>query len=160
MKKAILDTQCTLSTSTDMQAAQRSRLLAALSTKLQGTLDALRESLSDLKSASSSLGTGIDGLGATLSPIVPTSSPSLVATAAASPAALPSLKGILDLSLSRQEGRMAVSLSEFRTKVEANKLRAIYAFSMGVAAVFLGIVVVRQSALSKRLHTQHEQQPY
>ncbi len=45
--------------------------------------------------------------------------------------------------LQRIDGELGVRWGEFRTRAEGVKLRAIYAFTMGIATVFLAILVER-----------------
>lgn len=59
------------------------------------------------------------------------------------PASKESLWPAASAQLQRIDGEMGVRWGEFRTRMEGVKLRSIYAFTMGIAAIFLAVVVER-----------------
>lgn len=59
------------------------------------------------------------------------------------PAAKEPLWPLAGAQLQRLDGEMGVRWGEFRTRAEGVKLRAIYAFTMGIAGVFLAVLVER-----------------
>ena len=111
---SLLDLNSFLQSTISFTSAQRQGQLSALSTTLQQTLDTVRDGLSDLRGEVQASGNSVsDG----------------------------ARKQRLEVELQRREGSLGVALGEFRTKCEAVKLRAIYAFTMGIAGLFLAIVV-------------------
>lgn len=111
---SLLDLNSFLQSTISFTSAQRQGQLSALSTTLQQTLDAVRDGLSDLRGEVQTSGNSVsDG----------------------------ARKQRLEGELQRREGTLGVALGEFRTKCEAVKLRAIYAFTMGIAGLFLAIVI-------------------
>lgn len=111
---SLLDLNSFLQSTITFTSAQRQGQLSALSTTLQQTLDTVRDGLGDLRGEVQASGNGVsDG----------------------------ARKQRLEGELQRREGALGVALGEFRTKCEAVKLRAIYAFTMGIAGLFLAIVV-------------------
>jgi hypothetical protein len=110
---SLLDLNSFLQSTIAFNSAQRQSHLSGLSTMLQQTLDAVRDGLSDLHGE------------------IQASQGSSTSTR----------QQRLEGELQRREGALGVSLGEFRTKCEAVKLRAIYAFTMGIAALFLAIVI-------------------
>jgi hypothetical protein len=112
--KSLLDLNSFLQSNTSIASAQRQQQLTALSTLLQQTLDSVRDRLSDLRGEIQSTGNRV-----------------LTNTR----------QQRLEAELQRREGAFGVALGEFRTKAEAVKLRAIYAFTMGIAGLFLAIVI-------------------
>ena len=111
---SLLDLNSFLQSTITFTSAQRQGQLSALSTTLQQTLDTVRDRLSDLRGEVQASGNSVsDG----------------------------ARKQRLEGELQRREGALGVALGEFRTKCEAVKLRAIYAFTMGIAGLFLAIIV-------------------
>ena len=111
---SLLDLNSFLQSTITFTSAQRQGQLSALSTTLQQTLDTVRDRLSDLRGEVQASGNSVsDG----------------------------ARKQRLEGELQRREGVLGVALGEFRTKCEAVKLRAIYAFTMGIAGLFLAIIV-------------------
>lgn len=94
--------------------AQRRAHLSRLSASLQQSLDSIRDALTNLRSE-----------------IQTTSNTS----------ALTTRKQRMEGELQRREGSLGIAVGEFRTRAEGVKLRAIYTFTMGIAMVFLAIVV-------------------
>lgn len=110
----LLDLNSFLQSVIASSSAQRQGQLSSLSTMLQQTLDSVRDGLGDLRGEIQASGNSSD-----------------------SGTRQQRLQG----ELQRREGALGVALGEFRTKCEAVKLRAIYAFTMGIAALFLAIAI-------------------
>lgn len=126
---SLLDLSSFLQSTITFTSAQRQGHLSALSTTLQQTLDTVRDGLSDLRGEVQASGKSVsDG----------------------------ARKQRLEGELQRREGALSVSLGEFRTKCEAVKLRAIYAFTMGIAGLFLAIVV--ESTRKRRDRKEREKE--
>lgn len=111
---SLLDLKSFLQSTIAFTSAQRQSHLSSLSTHLQQTLDSVRDGLSDLHGELQATGNTLQGS---------------------------TRQQRLEGELQRREGALGVSLGEFRTKCEAVKLRAIYAFTMGIAGLFLAIVI-------------------
>ena len=111
---ALLDLEAHLRSIIAFNTAQRQGQLSSLSTLLQQTLDSVRDGLNDLRGEIQSIE---DSAQAT------------------------TRQQRLEGELQRKEGALGISLGEFRTKCEAVKLRAIYSFTMGIAGLFLAIVI-------------------
>lgn len=111
---SLLDLNSFLQSTIAFNSAQRQGHLSALSTILQQTLDSVRDGLSDLRGEIQATGNNMQGS---------------------------TRHQRLEGELQRREGALGVSLGEFRTRCEAVKLRAIYAFTMGIAGLFLAIVI-------------------
>jgi hypothetical protein len=126
---SLLDLSSFLQSTITFTSAQRQGNLSALSTTLQQTLDTVRDGLSDLRGEVQASGNSVsDG----------------------------TRKQRLEGELQRREGALSVALGEFRTKCEAVKLRAIYAFTMGIAGLFLAIVV--ESTRKRRDRKEREKE--
>lgn len=111
---ALLDLSSSLQSSIAFSSSQRQGQLSTLSALLQQTLDSVREGLNDLRAdLQTSKGNST----------------------------VPHRQQRLEGELQRREGALGVALGEFRTKSEAVKLRAIYTFTMGIAGLFLAIVI-------------------
>lgn len=120
----LLDLNSFLQSVIASSSAQRQVQLSGLSTILQQTLDTVRDGLGDLRSEIQANGNSVHAS---------------------------TRQQRLQGELQRREGALGVALGEFRTKCEAVKLRAIYTFTMGVAALFLAIVIessVKQNSRS------------
>lgn len=111
---ALLDLNATLQSSIATSSALRAGHASRLSASLQLTLDGLRDAIADLRSE----------MQATRTSVAPR-------------------RQRLENELQRREGRLGVALGEFRARIEAAKLRAIYTFTMGIAVIFLAIVAER-----------------
>ena len=110
----LLDLNSFLQSVIASSSAQRQGQLSGLSTMLQQTLDSVRDGLSDLRGEIQASGNSVHAS---------------------------TRQQRLQGELQRREGALGVALGEFRTKCEAVKLRAIYTFTMGIAALFLAIIV-------------------
>lgn len=120
----LLDFEAHLRSTIAFNSAQRQGQLSSLSTLLQQTLDAVRDALNDLRGE-----------------IQSTDEATLATTR----------QQRLEGELQRKEGALGVALGEFRTKCEAVKLRAIYAFTMGIAGIFLAIVIESSRKRNNRI---------
>lgn len=128
---SLLDLNSFLQSTITFTSAQRQGQLSALSTTLQQTLDTVRDGLSDLRGEMQASGNSVsDG----------------------------ARKQRLEGELQRREGALSVALGEFRTKCEAVKLRAIYAFTMGIAGLFLAIVVESTRKRNNRKERDHNRE--
>lgn len=110
----LLDLNSFLQSVIASSSAQRQGQLSGLSTILQQTLDSVRDGLGDLRGEIQASGNSVHAS---------------------------TRQQRLQGELQRREGVLGVALGEFRTKCEAVKLRAIYTFTMGIAALFLAIVI-------------------
>ena len=121
---SLLDLRSFFQSTVSFSSAQRQGQLSAMSTVLQQTLDTVRDGLSDLRGEIQASGNGVQ------------TGPR---------------QQRLEGELQRREGALGVALGEFRTKCEAVKLRAIYAFTMGIAGLFLAIVIESSRKRSVRV---------
>lgn len=112
---SLLDLSAFLQSTIAFNSAQRQGQLSTLSALLQQTLDSVREGLNDLRGDLQASGNTVHSLA--------------------------HRQQRLEGELQRREGALGVALGEFRTKSEAVKLRAIYFFTMGIAGLFLAIVI-------------------
>lgn len=110
----LLDVNSFLQSVIASSSAQRQGQLSGLSTVLQQTLDSVRDGLGDLRGEIQASGNSVHAS---------------------------TRQQRLQGELQQREGVLGVALGEFRTKCEAVKLRAIYSFTMGIAALFLAIVI-------------------
>lgn len=116
IKISLLDLNASLRSAIASATSNRSAAAARLQATTQSTLDNLHSSLTSLRATDFPQST----------------------TQKTRNDALPWLT-----RLHRQESDLGLAWGEFRTRVEGVKLRAVYAFTMGIAVVFLAVIVER-----------------
>ena len=128
---SLLDLNSFLQSTISFSSAQRQKQLSTLSALLQQTLDSVQEGLDDLRGDLQTSGKALHS----------------------STHRQQRLEG----ELQRREGALGIALGEFRTRSEAVKLRAIYTFTMGIAGLFLAIVI--ESSRKRRDRAASKEKP-